>query len=281
MVCAVAGPTGIDVCHLGNPSVICCFRQDDVIVDPGPASSVPNLLDALDGFVPSAILLTHVHLDHASGSGVLMEMWPETELWVHESGAPHMIDPERLIASASRIYGDKMDEYWGEIRPVDGARVRSLQGGETIGDWEVAYTPGHARHHVSYLHGPSGTAFTGDVAGMRIGGGPVLPPTPPPDIDLPAWRASLDAIEAWEPERLALTHFGAYEDVDDHLGALRSNLEMVSGWAAELEPDGFSAEMDSWLRSESGDEMADAYAQVMPADACYAGLERAREKGTA
>ena len=281
MVWAVAGPVGIDVCHLGNPGVICCFRQDDVIVDPGPASSVPNLLEGLDGFVPRAILLTHVHLDHASASGVLMELWPEAELWVHEVGAPHMIDPERLIASATRLYGDRMDELWGDIRPVDAGRVRALAGGEEIGDWEVAYTPGHARHHVSYLHRPSMTAFTGDVAGMRIGEGPVLPPTPPPDIDLPAWRRSLEAIDAWGPSALALTHFGTYGDVDDHLGSLRSNLEMVGRWCTELDLDGFSAEMDRWLRTESGDEAADAYAQVMPADACYAGLERARLKGTA
>lgn len=281
MVWAVAGPVGIDVCHLGNPGVICCFRQDDVIVDPGPASSVPNLLEGLGGFVPRAILLTHVHLDHASASGVLMELWPEAELWVHEAGAPHMIDPERLVASATRLYGDRMEELWGDIRPVDAGRVRALAGGEEIGDWEVAYTPGHARHHVSYLHRPSMTAFTGDVAGMRIGEGPVLPPTPPPDIDLPAWRDSLDALDAWEPSALALTHFGTYEDVDDHLGSLRGNLEMVGRWGTELDLDGFSAEMDRWLRTESGDEAADAYAQVMPADACYAGLERARLKGTA
>ncbi len=281
MVWAVAGPVGIDVCHLGNPGVICCFRQDDVIVDPGPASSVPNLLEGLDGFVPRAILLTHVHLDHASASGVLMELWPEAELWVHEAGAPHMIDPERLVASATRLYGDRMDELWGDIRPVDAGRVRVLAGGEEIGDWEVAYTPGHARHHVSYLHRPSMTAFTGDVAGMRIGEGPVLPPTPPPDIDLPAWRRSLEAIDSWGPSALALTHFGTFGDVDDHLGSLRSNLEMVGRWGTELDLDGFSAEMDRWLRTESGDEAADAYAQVMPADACYAGLERARLKGTA
>lgn len=281
MVWAVAGPVGIDVCHLGNPGVICCFRQDDVIVDPGPASSVPNLLEGLDGFVPRAILLTHVHLDHASASGVLMELWPEAELWVHEVGAPHVIDPERLVASATRLYGERMEELWGEIRPVDAGRVRALAGGEEIGDWEVAYTPGHARHHVSYLHRPSMTAFTGDVAGMRIGEGPVLPPTPPPDIDLPAWRDSLERIDAWGPSALALTHFGTYGDVSEHLGSLRSNLEMVGLWGAEHDPDGFSAAMDEWLRTESGDEAADAYAQVMPADACYAGLERARLKGTA
>ncbi len=276
----MSGRSGIDVCHLGNPGVICCYRQDDVIVDPGPASSVPTLLEGLDGFVPRAILLTHVHLDHASGSGLLMERWPDTELWVHESGAPHMIDPERLLASASRLYGDRMEELWGEILPVDAARVRALEGGEAIGDWEVAYTPGHARHHVSYLHRPSMTAFTGDVAGMRIAEGPVLPPTPPPDIDLAAWRSSIDAIEAWEPESLALTHFGEFGDVEVHLNSLRRNLDMVEQWESELTVEEFSAEMDDWLRTETSHHAADAYAQVMPADACYAGLERARTRGS-
>ncbi|MFM9139644.1 MAG: MBL fold metallo-hydrolase [Solirubrobacterales bacterium] len=266
---------------MGNPGVICCYRQDDVIIDPGPASSVPNLLEALDGFVPRAILLTHVHLDHASGSGLLMEQWPDAELWVHELGAPHMIDPERLVASATRLYGDRMEELWGEIVPADPGRVRALGGGEVIGDWEVAYTPGHARHHVSYLHRPSMTAFTGDVAGMRIGEGPVLPPTPPPDIDLAAWRESLGAIEAWQPEALALTHFGEFADVEVHLNSLRRNLDMVEQWAGELTLEEFAAELDDWLRSETSHHAAEAYAQVMPADACYAGLERARTRGRA
>ena len=272
----MSGRSGIDVCHLGNPGVICCFVQDDVIVDPGPASSVDNLLAGLDGFVPRAILLTHVHLDHASASGLLMERWPETELWVHELGAPHMVDPERLVASATRLYGDRMEELWGDIVPVDGSRVRSLEGGEQIGDWEVAYTPGHARHHVSYLHRPSMTAFTGDVAGMRIAEGPVLPPTPPPDIDLDAWRSSLDTIEAWEPSTLALTHFGSYDDVDVHIASLRRNLDMVEQWERELTAEEFEAEIADWLRTETSHHAAEAYAQVMPADTCYAGLERAR-----
>jgi len=277
----VSGRSGIDVCHLGNPGVICCFRQDDVIVDPGPASSVATLLEGLDGFVPRAILLTHVHLDHASASGLLMERWPETELWVHELGAPHMIDPERLLASASRLYGDRMDELWGEILPVDASRVRALGGGEQIGDWEVAYTPGHARHHVSYLHRPSMTAFTGDVAGMRIAEGPVLPPTPPPDIDPAAWRLSIDTIDAWKPETLALTHFGEFGDVGVHLDSLRRNLDMVERWESELAVEGFSARMDDWLRTETGHQAADAYAQVMPADACHAGQESARLRSVA
>ena len=275
----MSGRSGIDVCHLGNPGVICCYRQDDVIVDPGPASSVPKLLEGLDGFVPGAILLTHVHLDHASASGLLMERWPEAELWVHELGAPHMIDPERLVASASRLYGDRMAELWGEILPVDPARVRALEGGEVIGDWEVAYTPGHARHHVSYLHRPSMTAFTGDVAGMRIGEGPVLPPTPPPDIDLAAWRESLGTIEGWRPEALALTHFGEFGDAQAQIDSLRRNIDMVERWEAEFTAEEFAAELDGWLRTETGDHAAEAYAQVMPADACYAGLERARLRG--
>ena len=250
-------------------------------MDPGPASSIPALLDGLDGFEPGAILLTHVHLDHASASGVLMDLWPNAELWVHELGAPHMIDPERLVASATRLYGDRMEELWGEIRPVDRERVKVLSGGERIGDWEVAYTPGHARHHVSYLHRPSMSAFTGDVAGMRIAEGPVLPPTPPPDIDLAAWRSSIGAIERWEPSRLALTHFGTFDDVEVHLNSLRRNIDMVEQWAAELTVSEFADELADWLRTETSHHAAEAYAQVMPADACHAGLERAREQARA
>ena len=116
--------------------------------------------------------------------------------------------PARLVASATRIYGDDMARLWGEVIPVPEANVRVLRGGERLGPWRVEYAPGHAKHHVLYLHEPTRTAFCGDVAGVRIGTGPALPPTPPPDIDLDAWGRSLDMLEAWAPARLVLTHFG-------------------------------------------------------------------------
>src|SRR3954463_16501018 len=172
----------IDVRHLGVPRVICCHVLDDVIVDPGPESTLGTLLAELGDFVPRSILLTHIHLDHAGAAGALAQRWPDVEVWVHERGARHMADPSKLLASAERLYGDDMERLWGEFLPVPAQRIRTV-GDERLGDFTVAKTPGHASHHVSYLHHPTGTAFTGDTTGARVAGGPVIGPTPPPDID--------------------------------------------------------------------------------------------------
>jgi len=208
----VPEPRQIDVHHLGNPLVICCFEHDGVLIDPGPESAVDTLLEALER-PPERILLTHIHFDHAGAAGALVRRWPETEVWVHERGAPHLVDPSRLVASATRLYGDDFERLWGEVVPIPEENLRVLSGGETIGPWQVQYTPGHASHHVSYLHEPTGIAFVGDVGGVRIDGGPIIPPTPPPDIDLELWHDSLDTVAAWKPQQLAITHFGSYADV--------------------------------------------------------------------
>ena len=131
----------IDVLHLGRPHVICCWEVDGVLVDPGPESSHENLVAALGGEEPRAILLTHIHLDHAAATGALVRRWPGVEVYVHERGAPHLIDPSRLLASAERLYGDQMQRLWGEIVPVPEANVTSLSGGETVHGMRVAYTP--------------------------------------------------------------------------------------------------------------------------------------------
>ena len=266
----------IDVQHLGRRESICCFRQGDVIIDPGPQVSSQRVIDAVGDEAPRAILLTHIHLDHAAATGSLMQRWPETELWVHERGARHMIDPAKLIASATRLYGDRMDELWGEIVPVPEERVRVVSGGEEIGDFGVIYTPGHASHHVSYIHRPSGTAFVGDVAGVRRFGAPVMAPTPPPDIDLEAWERSLALLEEQDPQRLAVTHFGIHEDVDNHVAQLRENLQRVVEWARDS-PDApaFAELMREWLVGSGGQQAADSYFAVMPPEDCYAGLARA------
>jgi len=266
----------IDVQHLGRRESICCFRQGDVIIDPGPQVSSQRVIDAVGDEAPRAILLTHIHLDHAAATGSLMQRWPQTELWVHERGARHMIDPTKLIASATRLYGDRMDELWGEIVPVPEERVRVVTGGEEIGDFGVIYTPGHASHHVSYIHRPSGTAFVGDVAGVRRFGAPVMAPTPPPDIDLEAWERSLALLEEQDPQRLAVTHFGIHQDVDDHVAQLRENLQRVVEWARDS-PDApaFAEQMREWLVGSGGQQAADSYFAVMPPEDCYAGLERA------
>lgn len=228
----------VDVEYLGNKYYIACavLEGDDgiALIDPGPAVSLPGLERGLahGGYSlddVTDLLLTHIHLDHAGGTGTLVKRNPKIRVCVHERGAKHMIDPERLLASAKRIYGDQMDAMWGEFLPVPEENVEVLTGGEELISGgralAVAYTPGHASHHVSYFDATTGIAYVGDTAGIRIANEPVtLPVTPPPDIDLEAWEESLQKIEAWGPERLFVTHFGADENVAGTLDQLRTRL---------------------------------------------------------
>ena len=264
----------IDLLHLGRERVIGAWRLGEVIVDPGPSSCLPTLLPLLEERPPKAIALTHIHLDHAGATGTLARLFPELEVWVHERGAPHLIDPSKLLGSAGRLYGAAMEQLWGEVASVPAERLRVLRGGERLGPFSVAYTPGHASHHVSYLHGPTRRAFTGDVAGVRIDGGSVLAPTPPPDIDLRAWRASLELLEAWRPSSLAVTHFGAYEDVEEQLASLRAHLDQVEGWAEVLDQEGFAAELRARVAEGAADGPPSAYAQALPTEQSYQGLQR-------
>ena len=266
-------PRQIDVHHLGNPLVICCFELDDVIVDPGPESSHHTLLEALDA-PPQRILLTHIHFDHAGATGALVRRWPDVEVWVHERGAPHLIDPSRLTASATRLYGDDMKRLWGEVMPVPEANLRVLSGGETIGPWRVEYTPGHASHHVSYLHEPTGTAFVGDVGGVRIEGGPIIPPTPPPDIDVELWHASLDTVAAWDPARLAMTHFGA--TTTSAPTSPRCTRASTAGrrWRWRPTPSPTRAAMIAEMERAPDATATQAFLQAMPPDTLWPGLDR-------
>jgi len=265
----------IDLMHLGRDRVIGAWRVGDVIVDPGPSSCLPTLLEALEGRPPRALALTHVHLDHAGAAGSLVARFPELEVWVHARGAPHMIDPARLMASATRLYGDDMQRLWGEMLPVPAERVRVLHGGELMGPFRVAYTPGHASHHVSYLHQGSGLAFTGDVTGVRIGDGIVLAPTPPPDVDLSAWRSSLDLVDSWAPDALAITHFGGHEDVSEHLAAMRAALQESETIARDLDEPAFVAAVRARVADSVADpETAACYEQAVPADQSFHGLLR-------
>jgi glyoxylase-like metal-dependent hydrolase (beta-lactamase superfamily II) len=265
----------IDVHHLGRPRVICSWLVGDVLVDPGPASSIPALLDGLAGEVPRAIALTHIHLDHAGATGSLVERWPDVEVWVHERGAAHVIDPTRLLDSATRIYGADMERLWGAVLPVPHGNVTTLAGGEQIGPFEVAYTPGHASHHVSYWHGPTGTAFVGDVAGVRIE--PlhyIVPPTPPPDIDIERWHASIGLIRDWHPERLAITHFGSVPDPQPHLDLLERQLDRWAARARETAREEFARELLADVEGECGVEGAACYRQGAPFEHIYDGLVR-------
>ncbi|HXD53158.1 MAG TPA: MBL fold metallo-hydrolase [Solirubrobacteraceae bacterium] len=273
-------PELIDLEHLGRPAAIGAWVLGDVIVDPGPASCLGALTAGLAGREPRALALTHIHLDHAGAAGVLAGMFPAMEVWVHERGARHLADPSKLLASATRLYGAEMERLWGEVLPVPEERIRILRGGETLAGMRVAYTPGHASHHVSYLHEASGYAFAGDVAGVRIGGGPTLAPTPPPDIDLPAWRESIALVEAWSPAALAITHFGSYEDPGAQLGELREYLDEVEDLAARLDEEDFAAAVRERLSSRGGSDVASTYGHATPVAQSYAGLRRYLERAS-
>jgi glyoxylase-like metal-dependent hydrolase (beta-lactamase superfamily II) len=266
----------IDVMHLGRPHVIGCWEVDGALVDPGPESSMQTLLEALDDEPPRALLLTHIHLDHAAATGALVRRWPELEVYVHERGAPHLVDPSKLLASASRLYGEAMDRLWGEIVPVPEANVRALAGGETVLGMRVAYTPGHASHHVSYLHEESGTAFVGDVAAVSIpGANLIVPPTPPPDIDVELWEESLGIVEAWRPRRLALTHFGAIEEPPPHLAGVRERLREEAQLARELSEQDYEQRHRARVAAAASDpKAAEELIQCVPPEYQWRGLDR-------
>jgi glyoxylase-like metal-dependent hydrolase (beta-lactamase superfamily II) len=264
----------IDVVHVGQPRVICCHKVGGDLVDPGPTASVHTLLEALGDERPRRLLLTHIHLDHAGAAGYLVRQFPELEVWVSEVGAPHLVDPSKLVNSATRLYGDEMERLWGEIVPVPEANIRAFSGGETVDGWRVEATPGHASHHVAYLREETGWAFVGDVAGVRVVPGFITPPTPPPDIDLDAWQASLDIVEGWRPTLLALTHFGAYDDVAEHIDRLRGAIVRWGELAKVTDADGFAAALRAAASSAAGPDMQRAMAGAVPPGQQWAGLDR-------
>jgi glyoxylase-like metal-dependent hydrolase (beta-lactamase superfamily II) len=168
-----------------------------------------------------------------------------------------------------------MDRLWGEVLPVPEENIRVLQGGEELFDcFEVAYTPGHASHHVSYLY-DDGTAFVGDAGGVRITPETLtIPPTPPPDIDLEAWHDSIDRIAAWDPDRLAITHFGAAEDVEDQLAELSERLDTWAALAHGEDSPTFVETITAEIEQDAGADLLPAYEQAAPPEQLYAGLER-------
>jgi glyoxylase-like metal-dependent hydrolase (beta-lactamase superfamily II) len=265
----------IDVEHLGRRRVIGCWDVDGVLVDPGPESSLHTVLDALGDERPEAILLTHIHLDHAAATGAMVAKWPDLPVYVHERGAPHIVDPSRLLASAERLYGDQLEYLWGKIQPVPEANVTALAGGETVLGMRVAYTPGHASHHVSYLHEETGTAFAGDVAACRIPPTDlIIPPTPPPDIDVELWEGSIDTLEGWAPESLALTHFGRVEDPATHLLAVRERLREEAELARRLDEEAYERDLQRRIAEQLGPEVSAEMFQAVPTAYQWSGLDR-------
>ena len=269
------------------------------IIDPGPSSTLPALRTGLNraGIALAdvrSILLTHIHLDHAGATGTLVRENPAIRVYVHEKGAPHMVDPSKLIASATRLWGGEMDSLWGEMRPVPAENLVILKGGERLSaggrELDVAYTPGHASHHVSFFNADAGIAFVGDTAGVRLQAGRfIMPPTPPPDIDLEAWRDSVARISAWRPDTLFITHFGAYSPVAAHLTEMADRLVMTSGLVkTSLAREGSDEDREAWFTDEIRRELrrnmtesdAQAYEVAGRFDLSWRGLARYWRKKT-
>lgn len=262
-----------------------------VLVDPGPSSCLPALTRGLaaHGYALGdvrAILLTHIHLDHAGATGSLVRQTPGVPVYVHEFGAKHLAAPDKLIASATRLYGADMDRLWGEFLAVPADVLRPLTGGETIAmggrHFEVAYTPGHAVHHVSYFDARDRVAYVGDTAGILVEGY-ALAATPPPDIDLERWDESLRTIEAWAPGTLFLTHFGEVPDITAHVARYRATLGRAASRAREgLVAGGSDSEQIArwvqWLRDDAraaaSGTVAEAVEAAAPFDQIWQGLAR-------
>jgi glyoxylase-like metal-dependent hydrolase (beta-lactamase superfamily II) len=302
MAAIASGLDYLDLQFLGYPNIIATAVLQGggrvALVDPGPATAQRVLEEELSTLGLALadvtdVLVTHIHLDHSGGVGRLLRSNPAIAVHVHERGAPHLVDPSRLISSASRLYGDDMERLWGEILPVPGANIRPLAGGETIRlgerDLRVAYTPGHAQHHVSFFDEATGTALVGDTAGIRRPPGTyVMPPTPPPDIDLAAWRDSLARILAWRPSSLFVTHFGSFANVEEHAGELLGRLDDWAALARQLlrradladaqRTEAFVDTVRADLRRRMSPEDADAYDRSGRIDLSWLGLARAIAK---
>jgi glyoxylase-like metal-dependent hydrolase (beta-lactamase superfamily II) len=272
-------PRLIDVEHLGRDRVIGSWLVDGVLIDPGPESSIDTLLAKLRDERPRALLLTHIHFDHAGASGALVERWPDLRVYVHEKGARHMVDPERLVASARQIWGEDFDRLWGRVVPVPEENLEVLHGGESVEGFDVEYTPGHAKHHVSYFHRDSGHAYVGDTAGIRIPPTAVVrAPTPPPDIDVDAWLDSIDRIEARDPSAVIITHFGRIDDAPAQLAAIREALRFQADLARDTNEEEFVEELNRIAREQIDDATGlRLFDAGNPVD-FYAGLRRYWDK---
>ncbi|MFC3721333.1 MBL fold metallo-hydrolase [Deinococcus metalli] len=287
-------PHLIDLHFEATPGVIASYVFDTgdglAVVDTGPTSTLPALEAGLNGLGASLddvrhVLLTHIHFDHAGAAGTVLARVPAARAYVHGRGAPHLASPERLYASATQIYGDHMERLWGEMRPIAPERVTPLAGGETLRlgsrDVDVLYTPGHAVHHVSYRVGDD--VFVGDVAGVRLSAAQTTrAPTPPPDIDLEAWRDSIQTLRSLDVARLHLAHFGSYAADDLHwtglLDTMTADADRVrAGLEAGQDYETISAAFTTQLMAEleaQGPELPARYAFACPPWMSVQGLMR-------
>jgi glyoxylase-like metal-dependent hydrolase (beta-lactamase superfamily II) len=267
--------------HHQAPGIVACFLLDTddgpALFDCGPTTCVPALEAGLAerglelGDVRH-LLLSHIHLDHAGAAGVLVRKHPALQVHVSEIGAPHLIDPSRLDASARRLYGDAFDVLWGELAPIPSENVHVV--GDAVLGLDCFPTPGHAWHHVSYLDA-DGTLYAGDAAGVRLAGGTfVMPPCPPPEFDLEAWEETILEIERRAPARLALIHFGVFDGVEEHLAALRGAL---GRWSERVEDGMDEAAFIAAARfdvSQSDPDLVDDYDRAGPYWHHFSGIDR-------
>ena len=267
--------------HHQAPGIVGCYLLDTddglTLFDCGPTSCIPALEAGLAerglelGDVRH-LLLSHIHLDHAGAAGVLVREHPALQVHVSAIGAPHLIDPSRLEASARRLYGDAFDILWGELAPIPSENVHVV--GDAVLGLDCFPTPGHAWHHVSYLDA-EGTLYAGDAAGVRLAGGTfVMPPCPPPEFDLEAWEATIRQIELRAPANLALIHFGVFGDVQEHLAALRGTL---ARWSERVEDGMDEAAFIAAARydvSQSDAELVDDYDRAGPYWHHFSGIDR-------
>ncbi|OFX28011.1 MAG: hypothetical protein A2Z07_03160 [Armatimonadetes bacterium RBG_16_67_12] len=260
----------IDTHYNGTPGAIGVFLltgERPALIETGPAARVDTVLEGIReaGLRPDdlrALAVTHIHMDHAGATGTLVRRFPHLDVYVHPVGAPHLADPSRLLVSAGRLYGDSMGPLFGEVLPVPADRIHILEDAAqiTLGSRRLRAldTPGHARHHLVYFDEASGDLFTGDAAGVALPGSRyVRPPTPPPELDVPAWDATIDRLRGLRAQRLLLTHFGSHTWVDELLTQLRDRLHaavaLVEAAAAEgLDQDAIANRLQAAMLKEIG-----------------------------
>lgn len=279
----------MDLLHLDLDGAICCYlvdAEEPTIVDPGPTTTLARLVGELAsrGVGPADlrhVVLTHIHLDHAGATGHLVDAFPNARVHVHEDGASHMVDPERLVASTRRTFGDLHDRLWGDVKPVAADRIRAWRPGEP-GPWaglRPISTPGHIAHHLAYLDERDGTLFSGDSMGIALFGGPPHPPTPPPAVDLRAWARTLEDIRHLGAERFGATHFGLHEDVEprrtqlaERLSALEARVRMALETNDESDRHLFEREVRAELAPYMGEDRVNRYFDMFPAATDWAGV---------
>jgi glyoxylase-like metal-dependent hydrolase (beta-lactamase superfamily II) len=265
----------IDTRFQGIERSIACHRWENVLIDPGPAASIDHVIDALGDRVPTTVLLTHIHLDHAGGTGTLVERYPDLQVYVHEVGLPHLVDPTRLLASAERIYGDELSKF-GDTVPVPEANIHPIAEGDVVEGFKALHTPGHSAHHMSFLHLETEYAIVGDLVGQTIHGFDLrVVSTPPPEVDIEAWLASLDKLAEHDPvpSTLGLAHFGRVPDVLDSIEAAKKELRRLAELARNGSEEDFMRDFEDKLEGVPPD-VAESLVSALPVEHNYAGLER-------